>query len=135
MEQQLDAFTQKRFELMVEMATKKLQQEIESLKVAFNSLNGEINSMKSQVSRMQFQPQQEAHNVSRQFSQEQPVIEEQSASAKKEVHIVDCRPDGEKKSDFVSGSAKNSAEPIRPRFGDYKSEDVSIDKFFYFGRK
>ena len=38
MEQQLDAFTQKRFELMVEMATKKLQQEIDSLKLAFNSL-------------------------------------------------------------------------------------------------
>ena len=55
MEQQLDAFTQKRFELMVEMATKKLQQEIDSLKLAFNSLNGELNSMKSQVSRMQFQ--------------------------------------------------------------------------------
>ena len=134
MEQQLDAFTQKRFELMVDMATKKLQQEIESLKVAFNSLNGELNSMKSQVSRMQFQPQREAHHFSRQVAEEQPVIEEQSVSAKKEVHIVDCRPDGEKHEEFKSGAARNS-EPIKPRFGDYKSEDVSIDKFFYFGRK
>ena len=133
MEQQLDAFTQKRFELMVEMATKKLQQEIDSLKVAFNSLNGELNSMKSQVSRMQFQPQQ-AHHASRQVSEEQPAYEEPAVSAKKDVKIVDCRPDGERKVEFVSGSAKNS-EPIRPRFGDYKSEDVSIDKFFYFGRK
>ena len=134
MEQQLDAFTQKRFELMVEMATKKLQQEIESLKIAFNSLNGELNSMKSQISRMQFAPQQPVHHASRQVTEEQPLIEEQSVSAKKEVKIVDCRPEGERKGEFVGGSAKNS-EPIRPRFGDYKSEDVSIDKFFYFGRK
>ena len=70
MEQQLDAFTQKRFELMVEMATKKLQQEIDSLKVAFNSLNGELNSMKSQVSRMQFQPQEQPHHVSRPAAEE-----------------------------------------------------------------
>ncbi|MEK6892392.1 MAG: hypothetical protein AABX25_04355 [Nanoarchaeota archaeon] len=135
MEQQLDAFTQKRFELMVEMATKKLQQEIDSLKVAFNSLNGELNSIKSQVSRAQFQPPQQSHHVSGPVAEEsQPAYEEQSVSAKKDVKIVDCRPDGERKGEFVSGSAKNS-EPIRPRFGDYKSEDVSIDKFFYFGRK
>ena len=133
MEQQLDAFTQKRFELMVEMATKKLQQEIDSLKLAFNSLNGELNSMKSQVARAQFQPPQ-AHHASRPAAEEQPAYEEQSASAKKDVKIVDCRPDGERKGEFVSGSARNS-EPIRPRFGDYKSENVSIDKFFYFGRK
>src|SRR3989338_8996156 len=117
MEQQLDAFTQKRFELMVEMATKKLQQEIDSLKVAFNSLNGELNSMKSQVSRMQFQPQEQPHHASRPAAEEQPAYEEQSVSAKKDVKIVDCRPDGERKNEFVSGSAKNSAEPIRPRFG------------------
>ena len=124
----MDAFTQKRFELMVEIATKKLQQEIESLKSAFNSLNGEINSMKSQVSRMQFQPQTKAENLNTEnFAQHN--------FPSKDVKIVDCRPDGEKKSDFVSGSAKNSAEPIRPRYGDYESKDVSIEKFFYFGRK
>ncbi|MBI2652308.1 hypothetical protein HYX00_02475 [Candidatus Woesearchaeota archaeon] len=62
MEQQLDAFTQKRFELMIEMATKKLQQEITSLKEHILSLNSEIGSLKSQVSRIQFQPQ-ESHPV------------------------------------------------------------------------
>ena len=50
MEQQLDAFTQKRFELMVEMATKKLQQEMQSLKEHILSLNSELSSLKSQVS-------------------------------------------------------------------------------------
>ena len=123
MEQQLDAFTQRRFELMIEMTTKKIQQEISSLKENVSSLNNEIGSLKSQISRIQFQPQQ-ARIVQRTLAEPQS----------KEVKIVDCRPEDERKSDFQSGSAKNS-EPLRPRYGNYKPEDVSIDKFFYFGRK
>ena len=133
MEQQMDAFTQKRFELMVEMATKKLNQEIQGLKEHMAALNSEFGSLKSQVSRIQFQPPQAQHSA-RQVSEGQPAYQEPAAAEKKDVKIVDCRPDGEKTKEFVSGSARNS-EPIRPRFGDYKSEDVSIDKFFYFGRK
>ena len=128
MEQQLDAFTMKRFELMVEMATKKLQAEIMSLKESLCSQAGEINSLKSQINRIQFQ--QPSQTVQRTLTeQNQP-----QATAKKEANIVDCRPQDEKKEEFVSGAARNS-DPVRPRFGDYKSEDVSIDKFFYFGRK
>ena len=128
MEQQLDAFTQRRFELMVEMATKKLQQEIAAIKEQMIMLHGEMGSLKSQLSRAQFQqPQQNYSRPSEQAQAEEPQI-------KKEVKIVDCRPDGEKTKEFVSGSARNS-EPIRPRYGDYEPKDVSIDKFFYFGRK
>ena len=131
MDQQIDIFTQKRFELMFEMATKKLQQEIQGLKEHINSLNSEMGSLKSQISRLQFQPQQ-SHSVQRTLPESQPQIE--SPQVKKDVKIVDCRPENEKHEDFQSGSAKN-AEPIRPRYGDYESKDVSIDKFFYFGRK
>ena len=127
MEQQMDAFTQKRFELMIEMSTKKLQQEIAALKEHVISLNSELGSLKSQVSRMQFQPQ--AHSVQRTL-----VDSQESLQSKKDVKIVDCRPENERKEDFKSGAAKN-AEPIKPRYGDYQPEDVSIDKFFYFGRK
>ena len=49
MEQQLDAFSQKRFELMVEMATKKLNQEIQALKDHVFFMQSEIGSLKSQV--------------------------------------------------------------------------------------
>ena len=133
MEQQMDAFTQKRFELMVEMATKKLQQEINSLKETLCSMAGEINSVKSQVSRMQFQPQQ-SHPVQRTLTESQPQAENQNIQTKKEVKIVDCRPEGERREDFKSGAERN-AEPVRPRYGDYEPKDVSIDKFFYFGRK
>lgn len=129
MEQQLDAFTQRRFELMVEMATRKLQQEISALKDNIASLNSEIGSLKSQVSRLQFQPQQ-AHAVQRTLAES----ENHNIQQKKEVRIIDCRPESERHEEFESGAAKN-AEPIKPRFGDYKPDDVSIDKFFYFGRK
>ena len=132
MEQQLDVFTQKRFELIIEMTTKKLQNEIMQVKEGLCSMAGEINSLKSQISRMQFQAP--SHPVQKTLTASQPQSENQNIEAKKEVKIVDCRPENERKTEFVSGSAKNS-EPLRPRFGDYKSEDVSIEKFFYFGRK
>ena len=127
MEQQLDAFTQRRFELMVEMATKKLQQEMQGLKEYISSLNSDIVSLKSQVSRLQFQPQ--ARDVQKTLVGEKPAIE-----AKKEVEIVDCRPHDQRKAEFKSGAERNT-EPIKPRYGDYQPSDVSIDKFFYFGRK
>ena len=129
MEQQLDVFTIKRVELMIEMATKKLQNEVNSVKETLCSMAGEINSLKSQISRMQFQ--QPARAVQTTFGNAQQEI---PVKQKKEVNIVDCRPEGERKEEFQSGSARNS-EPIKPRYGDYEPKDVSIDKFFYFGRK
>ena len=133
MEQQFDAFTQKRFELMIEMATKKLQQEVNSLKEYISSLNSEIGSLKSQVSRLQFQPQQ-AHPVQRTLTEPQPQTGNQNIQPKRDVKIIDCRPESERHGDFKSGSERN-AEPVKPRYGDYEPKDVSIDKFFYFGRK
>ena len=132
MEQQLDAFTQKRFELMIDMATKKLQQEILSLKDQVTSLHSEVGSLKSQISRAQFQPQQ--HHVVQSTLSDSPQAVEPSVKPNKDVKIIDCRPENERKEQFQSGAAKN-AEPIRPRYGDYEPKDVSIDKFFYFGRK
>lgn len=130
MEQQIDVFTQKRIELIIEMATKKLQQEIQALKDQLFSFQNEIGSLKSQVSRLQFQPQQAVQKTL--FESES--VSEPQRQVKKDVQIVDCRPDGERKGDFKSGAEKN-AEPVRPRYGDYEPKDVSIDKFFYFGRK
>ena len=131
MEQQLDVFTIKRIELMIEIATKKLQNEVNSVKETLCSMAGEINSLKSQINRMQFQPQQ-TRVVQTTLSDSES--QHQGANPRKEVEIVDCRPENERKEEFKSGAAKNS-EPIRPRYGDYEPKDVSIDKFFYFGRK
>ena len=129
----MDAFTQKRFELMIEMATKKMQQEISALKEHIVSMNSELGSLKSQVSRIQFQPHQ-SHQVQKTLVSANEPSEPQQMQPKKEIKIVDCRPDGERHEPFQSGAARN-AEPVRPRYGDYEPKDVSIDKFFYFGRK
>lgn len=133
MEQQFDVFTQKRIELVIEMATKKLQQEINSLKETACSQAGEINSLKSQISRLQFQPQQ-SKPVQRTLVEPEQEIHIGVHAPKKEVKIIDCRPEDERHEGFKSGAAKN-AEPVRPRYGDYEPKDVSIEKFFYFGRK
>src|SRR3989338_4698889 len=105
--EQTDAFTQKRFELIIDMATKKLQQEISGLKENITSLNSEMGSLKSQISRLQFQPQQ-SHPVQKTLSEQQH--REQSVEQKKEVKIVDCRPENERHEEFQSGASKN-AEP------------------------
>ena len=136
--EQMDDFSQKRIEIMIEMATKKLHAEVSAMKEHVSTLNSEIGSLKSQINRLQFQPPPTPKRVVREYVEE--VSEEQNAQAPpqvqphREVKIVDCRPEADRKEEFVSGAAKN-AEPVRPRFGDYKSQDVSIDKFFYFGRK
>ena len=120
------------FEILLEMQSKKYEAEISSLKQAISSIAGEINSIKGQVSRMQFAPQQ--MQSPQRVLIEQPQQFQQQESPVKKVEIVDCRPKSERKEEFVSSSAKN-AEPIRPRFGDYTSQDVSIEKFFYYGNK
>ena len=123
---------QRKFEILLEMQSKKYEAEINSLKQAISSIAGEINSIKGQVSRMQFAPQQ--MQSPQRVLIEQPQQFQQQESPVKKVEIVDCRPKSERKEEFVSSSAKN-AEPIRPRFGDYTSQDVSIEKFFYYGNK
>jgi len=123
---------QRKFEILLEMQSKKYEAEINSLKQAISSIAGEINSIKGQVSRMQFAPQQ--MQSPQRVLIEQPQQFQQQESPVKKVEIVDCRPQNERKEEFVSSSAKN-AEPIRPRFGDYTSQDVSIEKFFYYGNK
>jgi len=124
---------QRKFEILLEMQSKKYEAEISSLKQAISSIAGEINSIKGQVSRMQFAPQQHMQSPQRVLVEQPQQFQQQESPAKK-VEIVDCRPKSERKEEFVSSSAKN-AEPIRPRFGDYTSQDVSIEKFFYYGNK
>lgn len=124
---------QKKFEILLEMQSKKYEAEISSLKQAISSIAGELNSVKSQVSRMQFTPQQ-MQSPQRVLVEQPHQYPQQEAPAKK-ADIIDCRPQHERKGEFVSSSSAKIAEPIRPRYGDYKSEDVSIGKFFYYGNK
>ena len=129
MKMETNLFEQKRIELMLEMATKKYENEINSLKQAMISLSNELASVKRQVTNISFQ-QPVAQNIQQQAPQLQQIQQPQ----KSPVEIIDVRPKEERQQEFVSGAARNS-EPVRPRYGDYKSEDVSIEKFFYYGNK
>lgn len=130
--QPVDAFTQKRIELIVEMATKKLQQEITMLRESISSLNREISMLKSRPlpEPIVAAPNRNAQNI----PANEAAVSTQNFAPKREVKIIDCRPDNERKEEFQSGAARNS-EPVRPRYGNYTPEDVSIEKFFNFGRK
>ena len=103
MEQEADLFTLKRFELMIDMATKKLQNEVNALKENISSLNSELSSLRSQFSRFQFQNNVKSEDLAKE-------------------NAVQNKP--------ASKPAQSS-----PRSGNYKPEDVSIYKFFYFGDK
>ena len=134
MKMETNLFEQKRIELMLEMATKKYENEINSLKQAMISLSNELASVKRQVTNISFQ-QPAAQNIETQNIQQQaPQLQQIQQPQKRPVEIIDVRPKEERQQEFVSGAARNS-EPARPRYGDYNSEDVSIEKFFYYGNK
>lgn len=125
-----DLFTQKRIELMLEMMMKKYEAELNGIKQSMAALNSEILSLRREVNRVPVQP-----NISASLQDSNRILGTQEhAVQQKKIDIVDLRPKDERQKEFLSGAARNT-EPLRPRYGDYKSEDVSIEKFFYFGNK
>ena len=123
-EAQLSFLMEKRLSLLVEMATKKYDREILELKAQLHQLNGELETLRSNVKSIRVeqaqQPQQQAqpiHHEHQQAQQSRPV---------------------ERVSDAQIAAASNAGESVSSRMartGNYKSEDVSVEKFFYFGNK
>ena len=123
-EAQLSFLMEKRLSLLVEMATKKYDREILELKAQLHQLNGELETLRSNVKSIRIeqaqQPQQQAqpiHHEHQQAQQSRPV---------------------ERVSDAQIAAASNAGESVSSRMartGNYKSEDVSVEKFFYFGNK
>lgn len=110
-------FIQRMVEVMLDINNKKLFSEINTLKSEVSRLN----DMVSELSRKSA----EIRNVDMQ------------------KNIKDFHDEAEAAPASVAVSAPASAAPrgranetvSRPRYGDYKPEDVSVDKFFYYGRK
>ena len=103
---------EKKFEIMLGTATKKVLIEILALKESIASLQSEISDIKR--ARIQSAPASSSAHVS-----------PYSSAANVPSHDAS----------HASLNAHPSATVARPRFGDYKPEDVSVDKFFYFGKK
>ncbi|MEK6949502.1 MAG: hypothetical protein AABX34_04720 [Nanoarchaeota archaeon] len=100
---------EKKFEIMIGTATKKVLAEIAGLKESISALQNELNDVKR--ARPQSAPMPAASSP---YSSAANIPQNTS-----------------------NGSSNNhpSSTVARPRFGDYKPEDVSVDKFFYFGKK
>ena len=104
-QQQPDNFMQKRVEIMIDMATKKLVAEISRLSGEVQRLDRELMELRKKVSLTSVTA------APMQSSGQQPTQAPRSA-------------------DF-SPERKVSAD--MPRYGHYTSNDVSIEKFFNFG--
>ncbi len=103
---------EKKFEIMIGTATKKILAEIASVRESVSALQNELNDVKR--ARQQSQPASMPAAAPSPYSSAANIPQNTS-----------------------NGSSNNhpSSTVARPRFGDYKPEDVSVDKFFYFGHK
>lgn len=103
-----DYFAMKRIELVVEMANKKVLAEVQQLRQELQRMDSEVAELRKRASNGYVSIQQPA--------QMQPQAQQQP------------RP----MNDF---SAEKKVSADVPRYGHYTSNDVSVEKFFNFGRK
>lgn len=109
--QQDDYFLQKRVELMIDVANRKVLAEVMRLREEMQRLQQEVTSLrKHSVSSASIQ-------VSQPSSMAAPM---QAAQAQTDVRRGDFSPERKVSADM-------------PRYGHYTSQDVSIEKFFNFG--
>lgn len=132
---------QKRLELMMDMNNRKMFSELNKL----NALIGSVNENVCQLVRLfnENRPLQRAE----QRAEPEPRMAEQpgteslkTESPRIEPPRLEPIPSPEKRElreirETASYASKSNGDKPKPRYGDYKSEDVSIDKFFYFGKK
>jgi CDGSH-type Zn-finger protein len=152
----MDALSEKKLQLMMERATRNLRQDIITLNEKINSMGAEMGSLKSQFNRIQLEdlqnkpsgiasaqaPSNAPSQVQQQSYDEDKPRQNQNLTGQVAVEasqqkpeVVDCRPKEQQNKPFVSGAEKNSQDSAAQRYGNYTPEDVSIDQFFYFGKK
>lgn len=108
-EPQVDLFAQKRVEIMMDMATKKVQAEMQQLRQQVQKLEGEVSDLRRRVSEQAAQ---------------QPV-QRVFAPVEQASHSVQQRP--------IDFSPERKVSADTPRYGKYTSDDVSVEKFFNYG--
>jgi len=102
---------QKKFEIMIDINNKKISNELSKINNVLSSLNEEICRIKKQISG-------NSQVVKAQSVAPEIQVEKNNAESVQNVN-----------------KPKDNWPASRPRYGDYKSDDVSINKFFYFGNK
>lgn len=101
-----DYMIQKKIEIMVEIANKRMACELAKMNEIITRLSEEMIEIKKQLS--------EGRDISKMRS----------------ISFVE-----NKKSLGGLKSVKQEEQVSKPGYGDYKPEDVRVDKFFYFGNK
>ena len=104
---QNDLFVQKRIELMIEVAGKKTQSEIQLLRKMVLQLEQELVELRKQIHTQPAQMQMRSEPIA---PPAQQPLRQQS-------------------------QVKGETSQMAPRYGKYTSEDVSIEKFFNFSGK
>jgi len=120
-----DYFTQKRIELMVGMANKKITSEIELMKKTVNQLEQEIIGLRNQL--RQRPAVSQAPISSQQVNA--PAAQVSSQQAQPMQSLIQEQPIQ------IQAAPEKKVSRDAPRFGDYTSEDVSIEKFFNYSGK
>jgi len=105
-----DLLAQKQFEIMLNSSNNRINNELSSIKIMINKLNEDIHEIKRQLS----------ENASRARAAEPVPAASESAKA--------ANPAEQNKAKYCENSQ-------RPLYGDFKPEDVSVSKIFYFGNK
>ena len=104
-----DMFMQKRIELLIEVAGKKTQSEVQLLRKMVLQLEQELVELRKQIHTPVVQMAPRAEPLQATSQVQQPLRQQ--------------------------GAVRGETQQMAPRFGKYTSEDVSIEKFFNFSGK
>lgn len=107
---QLDFLTQQKIELMLTMKTRKFEEELTALKTQIGTLEMTIAQLRSEM---------------RAAPKSAPQVTPHIRTPEPEKTTEPATPE----------PAKTESSTSHPRQGKYKSEDVSIEKYFNFSRK
>ena|SRR3989338_8939969 len=117
-EQQLSFLLERQLKMLIEISTKKYDHEISSLKATVASLQQEIDTLRANVKSIRVEQAQQPVHQHAHEAPLHPVV----AAAREQAPQEAPRPN-------------ETVSMTMARTGNYKSEDVSVDKFFYFGNK
>src|SRR3989344_1873180 len=120
---QQDYFTQKRIELLIEMANKKMETEVQLVRKMVMQLEQELVELRRQMNSNHSNIQQSMTMA--QANAMPPKVETH-------VHVVQQAPQPQSSGANGSSGVRTETSSAAPRYGKYTSNDVSIEKFFNF---
>ncbi len=116
-EQQLSFLLERQLKMLIEISTKKYDQEIASLKSTVASLQQDIGTLRANVKSIRTEQAQSPIHTA-------PIQQHVQAQPSRVEQHMDMAP-----------RPNETPSMTMARTGNFKSEDVSVDKFFYFGNK